>query len=326
MPGPYSFPTDRVTGGPSPASDVNALGAALNEAAPLATPNVLALRDANGRMQAEDPVDVEDVATKGWVQTQNGFLIPKDLVNAKGDLIVATAADTVTRLAVGSAGTVLKADPGAAEGMSWGATSEGIGEYVGSAEGVAARWNTSPASPSGQSVGSGTADMKVAPLPIYGPCKLRSFTFQITAAGDAGSLIHWWLFEPSGTHGSVPDTLVQAFAGVSGSATGQVTITPSVPIDLAPGYYMFLVGGSNITTTSPSVQASASTMGQELAYRTRSGARLDLFTRGGTIAAGINVDAGAPASINWNFSSTAPYLIDSSGGRFPLVLLDLIPA
>lgn len=326
MPGPYSFPTDRVTGGPSPASDVNALGAALNEAAPLATPNVLALRDENGRMQAEDPVDAEDVATKGWVQTENGFLIPKDIVNAKGDLIVATAADTVTRLAVGVAGTVLKADPGAAEGVSWGATSEGIGEYVGSAEGVAARWNIVPASAGGVSLGGGTSDMKVAPLPIYGPCKLRSFTFQITTAGDAGSLVHWWLFETSGTHGSIPDTLVQAFAGVSGSATGQITITPTTPIDLAPGYYMFLVGGSNVTTTAPSVQGSNTTMGQELAMRTRDGARLDLFTRGGTIAAGVTVDAGAPASINWNFTATTPHLIDSSGGRFPLVLLDLIPA
>jgi hypothetical protein len=72
MPGPYTFPTDRVTGGPAPAADFNALAAAFNEATPLATPNVLALRDEAGRFQAADPLADEDVATKGWVNDQ-GF-------------------------------------------------------------------------------------------------------------------------------------------------------------------------------------------------------------------------------------------------------------
>ena len=45
--------------------------------------------------------------------------IQPSIVDAKGDLIVATAADSVDRLAVGSNGQYLKADSTAATGLSW---------------------------------------------------------------------------------------------------------------------------------------------------------------------------------------------------------------
>jgi hypothetical protein len=47
--------------------------------------------------------------------------IPATTVDAKGDLIAATAADTVTRLAVGSNGQVLKANSATATGLEWAA-------------------------------------------------------------------------------------------------------------------------------------------------------------------------------------------------------------
>jgi phage-related tail fiber protein len=52
------------------------------------------------------------------------------IVDAKGDLIAATAADTVSRLAVGANNTVLTADSTAATGMKWAATS-GSAAFVG---------------------------------------------------------------------------------------------------------------------------------------------------------------------------------------------------
>jgi hypothetical protein len=45
--------------------------------------------------------------------------IPTTIVDAKGDLIAATAADTVARLAVGANDTVLTADSSTATGLKW---------------------------------------------------------------------------------------------------------------------------------------------------------------------------------------------------------------
>jgi hypothetical protein len=53
--------------------------------------------------------------------TYNNSLLPivKTIVDAKGDIIAATAADTVSRLAVGANNTVLTADSSTATGLKW---------------------------------------------------------------------------------------------------------------------------------------------------------------------------------------------------------------
>jgi len=53
--------------------------------------------------------------------------IAKSIVDAKGDLIAATAADTVSRLAVGANGTVLTADSAEATGVKWATAGGGSG-------------------------------------------------------------------------------------------------------------------------------------------------------------------------------------------------------
>ena len=50
--------------------------------------------------------------------------IPQAIVDAKGDLIVGTAADTVGRLAVGTNGYYLQADSTAGTGLVWSAVSQ----------------------------------------------------------------------------------------------------------------------------------------------------------------------------------------------------------
>jgi hypothetical protein len=87
MPAPYSFPTDRVTGGPAPADDVNALGAALNEADAAATASVLMLRDAAGRTKVATPAAAEDAANKDYVDVAvagagGGGVVPVLMPNA----------------------------------------------------------------------------------------------------------------------------------------------------------------------------------------------------------------------------------------------------
>jgi hypothetical protein len=60
-----------------------------------------------------------------WVTSDDANAIQNAIVDAKGDLIAATAADTPARLAVGTNGQVLTADSTAATGIKWAAASTG---------------------------------------------------------------------------------------------------------------------------------------------------------------------------------------------------------
>ena len=60
-----------------------------------------------------------------WVAQDDSNAIQNTIVDAKGDLIGATAADTPARLAVGTNGQVLTADSTAATGIKWAAPSSG---------------------------------------------------------------------------------------------------------------------------------------------------------------------------------------------------------
>ena len=58
-----------------------------------------------------------------WVADATG--IPATIFDAKGDIIAATAADTASRLAVGTNGQVLTADSTAATGLKWASVASG---------------------------------------------------------------------------------------------------------------------------------------------------------------------------------------------------------
>ena len=60
-----------------------------------------------------------------WVTTDDTNAIQNAIVDAKGDLIGATAADTPARLAVGTNGQVLTADSTAATGLAWATATSG---------------------------------------------------------------------------------------------------------------------------------------------------------------------------------------------------------
>jgi len=66
-----------------------------------------------------------------WVTTDDTNAIQNSIVDAKGDLIGATAADTPSRLAVGANGTVLTADSAEATGLKW--ATPAISSFVGCA-------------------------------------------------------------------------------------------------------------------------------------------------------------------------------------------------
>lgn len=66
-----------------------------------------------------DGTAATDAATYGQV-------VPKSLVDAKGDLLVGTANDTVARLGVGINGQALTADSASAGGMKWAAVANNV--------------------------------------------------------------------------------------------------------------------------------------------------------------------------------------------------------
>jgi hypothetical protein len=86
------------------------------------------------------PADFE-VALQGvdtQMKTNADAAIAKTIVDAKGDLIAATGADAVSRLAVGTNGQVLTADSTAATGVAWAtAAAGGITEITSGTLGVA---------------------------------------------------------------------------------------------------------------------------------------------------------------------------------------------
>jgi len=66
-----------------------------------------------------------------WVAQDDSNAIQNAIVDAKGDLIAATAADTPARLAVGTNGQVLTADSTAATGLAWATPSGGSTNVAG---------------------------------------------------------------------------------------------------------------------------------------------------------------------------------------------------
>ena len=73
------------------------------------------------------PADFEifGQAVDTQMKTNADAAINKTIVDAKGDIIAATAADTVSRLAVGANDTVLVADSSTATGLKWAAPASG---------------------------------------------------------------------------------------------------------------------------------------------------------------------------------------------------------
>lgn len=83
------------------------------------------LNDAVEALEAKVGVDGSLVATSIDYKLTNDVVL-KSLVDAKGDLIVGTADNTVARLAVGAtAGHVLTVDSSTSTGLKWAAASAG---------------------------------------------------------------------------------------------------------------------------------------------------------------------------------------------------------
>ena len=84
-----------------------------------------------------------------WAAVDDTTKIAKSLVDAKGDLIVATADNTPAKLTVGSNGTLLVADSGETAGVKWSASVSGLTVNNSVVQGLEESWNVAATAATG---------------------------------------------------------------------------------------------------------------------------------------------------------------------------------
>lgn len=123
-------------------------------------------------------------ATESYVTTATGLLIPKSIVDAKGDLIVASAADTVDRLAAGANGKALIAASGESVGVKWDFPPGYELNYV---------QRTSDVSSSASSAAAATAMLTGSPVTYDGLTTILIEVYASQWGGASGqSLLNLW--------------------------------------------------------------------------------------------------------------------------------------
>ena len=187
--------------------------------------------------------------------------IKKQIVDAKGDLIVATAADVVARLAIGTDGQVLTADSTQASGMKWAAAGGGGGVL----DGVIPRasnhylWPaiSSDASASGASAHSNVTSVNFIPIFVPIEFDINGIVCVVGTAETIGAKM--LLYRGSAADG-LPETLV-AETTIAITTTGNYTGTVSPAVTLTPGLYWAGVvtdGGSTVRFKATNALAAGS--------------------------------------------------------------------
>ena len=134
--------------------------------------------------------DVFGQAVDNQMLTNANAAIAKTIVDAKGDIIAATAADTVSRLAVGANDTVLTADSTAATGLKWAAPAAGGGMTL---------LATSTLTGASVTVSSISQDYKHLLVLLKGVYTSAGENMCFRLNGDTGSLYSWGQIRNVGT-------------------------------------------------------------------------------------------------------------------------------
>ncbi len=183
--------------------------------------------------------------------------IPASIVDAKGDLIVATAADTVSRLPVGATtGHVLTVDPAEPTGLKWAAgggggaplpsypytKNSGVMSYVGDEVWAAPQGRYAAWVADGQPAGT------LTPFPVPRPCVLADLQIHQLEAADAGTLTV--AIYGSSECGLPTGAPVWVSGPVPATSSGPIIFT-SIGATLESGMYWIAYGGAGFVTTRP---------------------------------------------------------------------------
>lgn len=229
-------------------STAAALATTVGTKAPLASPVF------TGTPTAPTPAAADNstkLATTAYVDNGDGLLIPKSLVDAKGDLLVGTADNTVGRLGVGSDGQVLTADTASAGGVKWAAAGGAPAGTRGQAITYDASNNPVAVTPpwgggdyfrSGYymstdlyyGAGASLTVNRLYLVPLIVPVR-RAFDrvgVQVTTAASAGGTLRLGIYDSSG---GVPNNCLFDSGSIASTTTGAKEAVLSLTLD--PGVY-----------------------------------------------------------------------------------------
>lgn len=176
------------------------------------------------------------LATTAYVQTEAGLLVPKSLVDAKGDLLVGSANDTVARLAVGSDGQVLTADAASTNGVKWAAGGGGGGaDFKIAAYPKTGLWYRAPQIGPPNSSTNLTMTLNVlylVPFRVGLGFTIDRIGFELVTVGGATAVVRYGIFNVETTN-YLPSTLVfdsgtAAFTITAGTGSKVATISQAL--------------------------------------------------------------------------------------------------
>lgn len=187
-----------------------------------------------------DPLTPADIGAATAAQgTKADAALLATLIDAKGDLIVGTAADTVARLAPGMDGHVLTADSAQATGVKWAAAGGGELPYPRTPSG---KWRLPDSS---FTTSSPPPDAGYSPLTLYRNQQWNALGTTITTAAGTMEVA---LYADDGT--GYPGARLAQFAAAT-LATGNNLFAFEPPLYLPAGLYWTYVSLSDTAARLP---------------------------------------------------------------------------
>ena len=203
-------------------------------------------------LTADAPGAVTVTVTSGGGVTDHGALtgladddhpqyVPASLVDAAGDLLVGSAADTVARLPMGTASQVLRVNSGAT-GLEYATPSAGGGKPI--AAFASGFWTSIP--------GQHDTVVCAQDLPLASPIvtdqamTITRLGIEVTSAGGAGSVVRLGIYADSS---GLPGSLVLDAGTINGTSATYQEITISQALSASTRYWLMAVAqiGGNVT-------------------------------------------------------------------------------
>jgi hypothetical protein len=220
----------------------NAVRDKVETLAPLASPALTGNPTAPTPSQGDNDTSI---ATTAYVQTEVGLLVPKSLVDAKGDLLVGTADNTVAKLPVGANGTRPIADSNQPTGLAYVGDSMTKAPFVSNVSGL-----FTPDTVLLGTAGAQTAStaQRAVWMPFWLPRRVATPKFYAQCSTlESGATIRFSTWSNNETtFRPATGGLIEDVGTVSGTTTGSKSITAANAI--GPGWVWVGVWCSNHTT------------------------------------------------------------------------------